>query len=192
MFSALMKFFFISPMASGADFDTRSAMACTSSRKVVSGNVFQHQADAFRLVGAELLRHEEQLSRLGRANDARQQPRTGHVAGDRHTEERRVEHRPLAGIAQVAGAGPAEAGTGAGTVYGGDGDLGHLVKQRRDVEILAPIRFLIDTTGGCLQVDAGAEATPGAREQHRAHLLVERDDVQALVEFPHHRVGDAV
>ena len=72
-----------------------------------------HQPDPRGLGGVELAGQEVELARLGRADDARQEPGPGHVAGHAHVQERHVEAGGLVADAQVAGAGPAEPGAGA-------------------------------------------------------------------------------
>lgn len=170
----------------------RSAMARTSSLNVSSGKRGEDESHLEGFRGAELLRGEEDLARPGRSDDAGQQPGPGHVAGDADAEEGGVEHRPLAGVAQVAGARPAESGSRAGAVDRGDGHPRHFVQQARDVEVLRPVRLLPFVAGVRLEVGARAEGASRSGKEDGAHVPVGCDFVQRLVELAHHPVGDAV
>ena len=77
-------------------------------------------------------------------------------------------------------------------VDGGHGHLGHLVQDGRDVEVLATAFLLGLAAAVGVEVRAGAEASPRARELHDPHLGIVRDAANAVVELPQHGVGNAV
>ena len=60
------------------------------------------------------------------------------------------------------------------------------------MEALLAERFLPFAAAGELQIDAGTEATAGPSEEKNADTVILGDYVQALVEFAHHHIGNAI
>ena len=148
--------------------------ASASSRKVSSANTRATSPMTLGLVGLDAPREERQIPRPRRSDDARQRPRNGHVAGDGHVEEGGVQLRRRRHHPQVAGQRPPQAGTGARAVDRGDGDGGHLVQQRRDLELAGGEDLVGSAAGEVVQVGAGAERPAGAGEHEHANRRVGR------------------
>ena len=149
-----------------------------------------HQTDAERFVGTDAITQEQQLSRLRRPDGLREHPRAAVVAGAPDAEERADEQRRARRVAQVARAREREAGTGARTVDGRDGDRGHGVQElgdlhdRAQVERPAP-RAPTIPSGHRGDVTAGAEAASRAGEHDHPRGGIAREIAQRVAQSDH-------
>src|SRR5262249_13606624 len=130
---------------------------------------------------------EVELARLRGADETRQTPRATVIAGIADARKCRAEAGRFAGDAQIAGERETEAGAGDRTVDRGDDDLWQRAdEQRQLMRVAEPLDAVLDSLVAaarfhCLDVAAGAPATPGAGDDDDAAIMVGRE---AFERFP--------